>query len=152
MSEIQMLKMNRNIRILSIIFVAVLSIAFLMLLFIWFENNYYVRNQIPKEAEHWKNLAENETQQGLTLEEAYKWLKNHNFDVLFWNPHDEKEGWIGASYRDKAVIGHLVRGSKRLNDNKLFSKPVWIDLTFWFDSENKFDNITSEIRTYQIPK
>jgi len=141
-----MFNINRNLNIKFLVLLVVISIFILILLFIHYENNAGLL-----EVERWKNVAESESGPKLTLEEAYNWLNNHNFSVLFWNPN-YKEGWVGLVYQDKMITGYMVRGSKKLFKKRIFSKPLWVDLTFYFDVEKHFTHITAESRQYQLPK
>ena len=137
---------NKDIKIFCDILMAAFGVVILILGFFYVKNIYYEGYQAEKAGRQWQTLAENESNPELTLENAHKWLDGHNFHVLFWNPHDH-EGWIGAEYQFNAVTGYVVRGSQKIKVRQIFSKSLWLTMTFKFDINKRFDRVTYEIRS-----
>jgi hypothetical protein len=90
---------------------------------------------------------------GMTVETACRWLQDHEFDVVMWDPHKER-GWLGQGHSDyvrKRSDYLVIWATRRQSRGGIFSTPSWIDLELEFTLDGRFTNAHAKLRRYSLP-
>jgi hypothetical protein len=106
--------------------------------------------QAGQDAKRWLANAQQDTGSTTTPDDVRQWLVDNGFDVMVWNPHQER-GWIGYEHKDDEAIYYVVQGSRPLIQGGLLSDASWLDLRFRFSLDRNFQDVESGIRGYALP-
>ncbi len=102
-----------------------------------------------------KQLASANASAGFTFQDARQWLEENQFRVIIWDPY-VSDGFTAREYKgprgDLGQPAHIdVVGQKNLRRGSWLTKENWMDLTFEFTPDGKYEGVVCESSRVEIP-
>ncbi len=100
---------------------------------------WYCERRASSEAQDWLQEASRYADASLTREEAIRWLLIHDF-------HTVGKGEAKTEHLGQPPEYHLIAtGIRRTQPCGRFKAPVWVIITFYFDTDEKFVRVGHEV-------
>lgn len=84
-----------------------------------------------------------------TPEFSRDWLKQRGYQVVAWAPQQPR-GYVGQEQSDEGNF-QIIRGQQQVRYGGWFSKPAWIWMTFRFNRDGSYHDVTATRQNWTIP-